>query len=134
METNIMKIITTTFLLLITINANSAGLFEKPLAICTSIQSLGAYKLTSSVVNKCEKHGVSINFKKANKSFGAMITEEQFSTSECNTKCALLNALDNTEMSSCVEKNFVDSFVNGFMGRLTFNSSSCKNIKTKLGA
>jgi len=107
------KIIRLTFFILIgTANVSLAGgIFDKPFSICSSIQNLGAYKLTKAVVSKCENYGVHIDFKKAKNSFDLMVTEEQLSVSECNIKCSVLNALDNTAMSSCVEKSFVDSFV-----------------------
>ena len=122
-----------TILVSLSVSVNAEGIFDKPFATCSSIKSLGAYKTASAVVNRCEKYGVHINLKKAKSGFDGMLTEEEFSPSECRANCMVLSALNNTEMSSCVEKTHVDPFVGGFMGSLTFNKDNCQVMKTKLG-
>lgn len=128
-----MKIVLVLVLATLPLSANSEGLFEKPFATCSSIKSLGAYKTALAVVNTCKKYGVEIDLKKAKKSFDGMLTEDEFSPSECRANCLVLKTFNQTEMSSCVEDTHVDPFVKGFMGSLTFNKNNCHQMKAKLG-
>ncbi|WP_457743950.1 hypothetical protein [Sulfurimonas sp.] len=119
-------------LLLLTSFSYAEGLFEKPFATCESMRSLGVYKTTKAAVATCKTYNVNIDFKKARKGFDKMITNDDFPAGECRIKCAIVEAFEGKKLSSCVENNYVDSFVNGFVGSL--NSQVCSNIKSQLGA
>jgi len=112
---------------------NAGGIFDKPFATCSSIKSLGAYKTAAAVVSACKPYGVNIDLKKAKTAFYGMLSENEFSPSECRVNCLILKTFNQTEMSTCVEKTHVDPFIKGFLGSVTFNTDNCQAMKTKLG-
>ena len=116
------------FIILIqTFFLHAEGLFDKPFATCSSMKNLGIYKTAKATVNTCSSYNVQLDFKKTKDGFSKMITSAEFPADECRRNCLILQAFEGKKLSSCVENNYVDSFVHGFVG--TLNSNICRNIK-----
>lgn len=107
-----------------------AGLFDKPLPICSNIKSYLAYELSISVKGKCDAYIV-INNNKLQKTFEGMLTNNEVSPGECRATCALLEASNVISMDSCIKNNIVKPFVTAFLGNGNFNDATCNEMNKR---
>lgn len=107
---------------------------NRPLPICGTITDFGAYKLTAEIINTCNAIGISMNFKNVQSGFKNLIeSNNSLSTLDCSAKCLVLDAVNNTDMSACVENSLVNPFVEGFMESANLDESRCNKVKTEFG-
>lgn len=112
--------------------AHAGSVFDKPFPICSSIKSYMAYEMAIAIKQKCDPHGVVMTVKDLHKIFLPMMTDEYASVGECNKACLLLHATNNTNMDDCVKNNLTAPFVKAAINAGTYNSATCKEMRSKI--
>ncbi|EXJ11404.1 hypothetical protein [Nitrincola alkalisediminis] len=126
----LLTIVLMAFLSATAVNADS--FFDKPLPICSNIQSYLAYEISLAVKSRCDNVGVSMTIKDLHQTFNSMLTSDDVSPEECNQGCLLLGATKGMSMSDCVKNVHVAPFVQGMMDSGVYSQDNCNHMRSRL--